>query len=292
MRSDLDRPCVVMVAPNGARRGKEDHPAIPLTPEELAADAAACAAAGATAIHLHARDASGAHTLDPDVCRRFLDAVREAVGERMVVQLTTEAVGRYTPEDQMRLMRELRPEAVSLAPRELAGDAEEPPPAVRSFLDWMAETGISPQYILYAPDEVARFQRWRERGLIPQPRPFVLFVLGRYLAEGESVEPRALLPFLERHPSDCPWAVCAFGREETACLLLAAMLGGHVRVGFENSLWHGNGGLAAGNAEKVEALVAGLRLAGRRLAGPDETRRLFADAAGGGDTAGQEGGGP
>lgn len=285
MRADLDRPCVVMVAPNGARRGKADHPAIPLTPEELAADARACADAGATAIHLHARDETGAHTLDPGICRRFLEAVREAVGHRMVVQLTTEAVGRYAPGDQMRLVRELRPDAVSLAPRELVGEAEDPPSEVRTFLDWLAETGISPQYILYTPEEVARFHRWRQAGVIPQARPFLLFVLGRYLAEGEVVEPRALLPYLERHDPDCPWAVCAFGREETACLLLAAMLGGHARVGFENSLWHGNGARAASNAEKVEALVAGLRLAGRRLASVDEARALFAEAAGRGGPA-------
>ncbi len=282
MSADLARPCVVMVAPNGARRRKSDHPAIPTTPEELAADAVACAQAGATAIHLHARDEQGAHTLDPSICRRFLEAVRETVGDRMVVQLTTEAVGRYGAGEQMRLVRELRPDAVSLAPRELVGEAEDPPSEVRTFLDWLAEEAISPQFILYTPGEVARFHEWRQRGLIPQAKPFVLFVLGRYLAEGESVEPRALLPFLERHDPACPWAVCAFGREETACLLSAAALGGHVRVGFENSLWHGSGEVARDNAAKVEALVAGLRLLGRKIAPIGETRALFVAAAAGG----------
>lgn len=281
MTSDLARPCVIMVAPNGARRQKSDHPATPISAAELAADARACAEAGATAIHIHARDAHGAHTLDPALCRTYLDAVQQASCGRLVVQLSTEASGRYSPTEQMRLVRELRPDAVSLALRELTGEAREPTAEVRGFLEWLVVEAISPQFILYSPDEVARFHQWRERGLIPQAEPFVLFVLGRSRAGDEGEEPRALLSFLRHHDPDCPWAVCAFGRAETASLLLAAALGGHVRVGFENSLWYGNGALAPDNAAKVEALVAGLRLMGRKIASHAETRRLFADAASG-----------
>lgn len=207
--------------------------------------------------------------------------MQQATGGRLMVQLLTEAVGRYSPMEQIRLVRELRPEAVSLAPRELIGEAAEPTAEVRAFLDWHVVEAISPQFIVYNPDEVARFHRWRERRLIPQAKPFVLLVLGRSGAKGESVAPRALLAFLERHDPDCPWAVCAFGREETACLLRAAALGGHVRVGFENSLCYGNGALVPDHAAKVEALVAGLRLMGRKLAAIPETRSLFGDAAAG-----------
>lgn len=270
-----------MVAPNGARRQKTDHPLVPLTPAEVAAEAVACADAGASAIHLHARDGNGAHTLDPAICRRFLDAVQAAVGTRMVVQLTTEAAGRYHPQAQMRLVRELRPEAVSIAPRELVGDAEQPSAEVRRFLDWLVEEGISPQYILYTPEEVRRFRAWHAQGLIPQAKPSLLLVLGRYLAPGEVVEPRALLPYLDHTDADWSWAVCAFGREETACLLVACGLGGHARVGFENSLWHGDGSVARSNAERVGAVVTGLRLEGRRLATSAEARALFAAAAAG-----------
>ena len=279
MAGDLDRPCLVMVAPNGARRRHADHPALPVTAEELARDAAACAAAGATALHMHLRDEEERHSLDPDRARVWLARVRQAVGSRMAIQLTTEAVGRYTPAEQMAFVRALRPEAVSLAPRELFGDGDEPDAEVRAFLAWLVETGISPQYILYTPEEVRHFHALRARGVIPQARPFVLFVLGRYLEADQRVSPTSLCAYLAAHDPACPWAVCAFGREETACLLAAAAMGGHVRVGFENSLLNGDGSPARDNAQRVATIVEGLGLMGRRPADPGETRALLAAAA-------------
>ncbi len=279
MQSELDRPCMVMVAPNGARRTRRDHPGLPLTAEELAREASACADAGATALHFHVRDEDGNHSLDPRLCREWLDRLKVAIEGRMVVQITTEAVGRHTPQEQMALVRDVRPEAVSIAPRELFGEGGEPDPETVDFLEWLREEGISPQFILYAPEEVERFHELRRAGRIPQKQPFLLFVLGRYLDPGQVVSPRLLNRFLAVHDRACPWAVCAFGREETACLLAAAAMGGHVRVGFENSLRHGNGAFARSNAERVQAIVAGLRLMGRRVAGLPDTRQLFRTAA-------------
>lgn len=264
MRPDLDRPCRIMVAPNGAQRTRDDHPRLPMTPFEVAADARECLEAGATAIHLHARDADGRHSLDPAIYRRYLDAVREAVGEAMMIQMTTEAVGRYAPQEQMEAVRGLRPEAVSLALRELVPNEAAEAEAGR-FFRWLEETGIAPQFILYDVDDVRRFHFLRDTEIIPGA-PEVLFVLGRYLGPGEAVEPRALLTYLRAHDEACPWTVCAFGREETACLALAVCLGGHVRVGFENSLYLGSGAAAPDNAAKVREVAKVLDLVGRTRA--------------------------
>ena len=65
--ADLEAPLVVAAAPNGARRTEADHPALPLGPDELAREAAACREAGATVPHLHVRDAAGRHSLDPEL---------------------------------------------------------------------------------------------------------------------------------------------------------------------------------------------------------------------------------
>ena len=262
MRPDLDRPCLIMVAPNGARRQKADHPALPLTPVEAAATAAACLDAGADAIHLHARDGKGRHTLARHIYESFILAVRRAVGERMLIQVTTEAVGRYAPEEQMEMVRKLRPEAVSLALREILPDGVHEG-AAAEFLAWVEKAGIAPQYILYTPEEVARFHALRRRGVVPGDAPSVLFVLGRYLEKGSVVEPRALLDFLAAHEGPGRWMVCAFGKEETACLATAASLGGDIRVGFENSFWLGNGDLAPSNEAKVDEIRSLLDSIGR-----------------------------
>ena len=263
MRADLDRPCRIMVAPNGARRTKTDHPALPMTPPELAATAAACLEAGADSIHLHARDGKGRHTLARHIYDSYLLAVRRAVGDRMTIQITTEAVGRYTAAEQMEAVRAIRPDAVSMALRELIPNEEATGPAAE-FLNWLERSAIEPQYILYDVEDVARFQELRKRGVIPGEEPSLLFVLGRYLAAGEVVEPRSLLEFLAAHDGSGRWMVCAFGKEETACLVTAACLGGDIRVGFENSLWLGDGSLAASNEAKVAEICRLVDSFGRR----------------------------
>jgi 3-keto-5-aminohexanoate cleavage enzyme len=270
-------PLVVMVAPNGARRTKADHPNLPITPAEIAREAERCCAAGATILHVHVRTDDGRHSLDPDLYRAAIDAVRQRLGERMVVQVTTEAGGRYGPAEQMAAVRAVRPEAVSIALAELIPDDAATDQA-GTFLEWLRYERIAPQYILYAPDEVARLQDLRGRGVIPQRRPFALFVLGRYAARTEA-QPPDLLPFLAAHDAECPWAVCAFGPREAGCTLTAAGLGGHVRVGFENNLWLADGGLAASNAQLVGQVAAGAKLLGREVADIRAARAFLAETA-------------
>ena len=268
--NDAGDPCLIMVAPNGARRTKADHPALPITPAELARTASQCLEAGAAAIHLHVRDRDGGHTLDTDAYRAALSAVRGAVGDRMICQVTTESVGLYGPDEQMAMVRELRPEAVSMAVRELVPDTGHEAEANR-FFAWMAAERIRPQFILYDRNDVRRFNELRQRGVIPDGSAFLLFVLGRY-TPGQQSEPRDLLPFLgDWDPSD-RWAMCAFGRREGVCALTAAALGGHSRVGFENNLTLSTGETAPHNAALVAEAVAAARQVKRSIADADAAR--------------------
>ncbi len=274
-------PMVLAVAPNGARKTKADHPAIPIAPAELAATAAAAQAAGAAMIHLHVRDAEEKHSLDVGAYREATAAVREAVGDRMVIQVTSEAVGMFTAQQQMAMVRELEPEAVSLAIRELVpegGEAE-----AKDFLTWLVGAGILPQYILYAPEDVARFGQLQDSGVVPPGPACLLFVLGRYTPGQRSV-PNDLLPYLsaiEAWPeaAKLPWAICAFGPKETACVTAAATLGGHARVGFENNLFLPSGAQARDNAELVAAGGAAAAAIGRPLADGATARRLMGAGA-------------
>ncbi len=123
--SEIDMlPLVVMCAPNGARLGKSDHASVPLTPAELADCAEQLLACGVSVLHLHVRDKLGRHTLDVQAYSEAMTAIRERVGDELILQVTTEAVGAYGRQQQMALVRELRPEAVSLALRELCPDQD------------------------------------------------------------------------------------------------------------------------------------------------------------------------
>ncbi len=265
------RRVMLMVAPNGARRTQQDHPALPLSAAEIAAAAAALAAAGASVLHLHVRDDDGRHTLDVDAYREAIAAVRKAVGRRLVVQVTTEAVGRYRPDEQMNLVRELRPEAVSLALRELVPDVAYDSDVAR-FFGWVVTEGIWPQYILYDEDDVRRFDLLRKRGVFADERPHCLLVLGRY-GENRQGDPRDLERLLAAADfTQFPWSACCFGQREHEAALAACAAGGHVRLGFENNLQLADGSTAGDNAELIAQFVAAIAGSPRRPATADEVR--------------------
>ncbi len=266
-------PFIVAVAPNGARKTKADHPALPMTADEIARDAAACHAAGAAMIHLHIRDKAGKHLLDAEAYRATTAAIRREAGPDLIVQITTESVGIYMPGYQMAMVRDAKPEACSVAIRELVPNAAAEHEAA-VFFAWMAAERVTPQYILYNADEVRRFADLRARGVIPPATPFVLYVLGRYSA-GQTSDPLDLAPFLAVAERDWHWSVCAFGAREGTVALTAAVLGGHSRVGFENNLLLGDGRVAPGNAALVEQACRNAAAIGRSRADGATARALL-----------------
>ena len=249
----------LMVAPTGARRSKADHPALPITDTEIIETARLCQDAGADGIHLHIRDTQGRHLLDAAHYRALLDRLNDEVPQ-MYLQVTSEAAGRYTATEQRAVMRDLRPAHVSVALREMVRDPEDWPEA-RYFYHWAYDSGVEIQHILYSPDDDRAFIAAYEKGLIPDQTHLMIFVLGSYATgsrDGVALE-NYLEPFAKRDDIAFDWMTCAFGSAETESLLQAVQLGGKMRVGFENSLWHQDGTLAKDNTERVRALVESLK---------------------------------
>jgi len=267
---------MIVAAPNGARRTQADHPALPISAAELADCAESLVEAGAAVLHLHVRDANAAHTLSVERYREAIEAIRERVGEQLVIQVTTEAVGRYRPDEQMNVVRELRPEAVSLSLRELCPRPEDEP-AAAAFFGWLVGEGIWPQYILYDAGDLERFDGLRRRGLFADEHPHCLLVLGRYAAE-QRADPAWLDPLLAAADVTCfPWTVCAFGPGEHAVARLAGERGGHVRLGFENNLELEDGRVAPDNAALVRQFASSIAGSPRQPATAAEVReRLLA----------------
>jgi uncharacterized protein (DUF849 family) len=263
-----------MSAPNGARRGKEDHEALPITPGELAACAESVSDAGASMLHLHVRDEDGRHSLDPDRYCASIRSIRDRVGDRLIIQITTEACGMYSPAQQMEAVRELKPEAVSLALKELCPDAESEPSAAE-FFAWLNAEDIMPQYILYNAEDVTRFTDLRQRGVILDAWPFVLLVLGRY-SDSLTGDPGLLEGYVEGLQQDVTWMVCCFGKTENLAVAEAARLHGHARVGFENNLTLPDGSVAPNNAALVQVAARIATAADRRVADADDVRQMLA----------------
>lgn len=267
------RPILIMAAINGARRTKADHPALPLSTGDIAAESLRCAAAGASAIHLHVRDADGRHSLDAGRYGEAMAEIRLQGGGDLILQVTTEAVGIYRPAEQMALVRTLRPEAFSVAVRELFSDPALAGEAA-SFLGASAGDGVAVQYILYDAEDVRRFDHLMETGAIPRANAAQLFVLGRY-GDGPPSTPASILGFLAARRHALDWSICAFGPSESACCMAAALLGGDVRMGFENNLHLPDGQMASDNAHLVAHFIGAARALGlRTLALPEARERL------------------
>lgn len=252
----------LMVAPNGARLQPADHPALPVTIEGTVATALACQAAGADGLHAHIRDDKGGHLLDAPRYHALLAALHTA-GCELFVQVTTEAVGCYRPDEQRAVAEALAPTAISVALREMC--AEPDPDAIARFYRGMHARGVSLQHILYSPDDVLRLATLVDAGTIPADDLQCLFVLGGH-GPDDSASPSLLDGFLEAREKALgsrvlDWAVCAFGVEETDCLLAAHAAGGKLRVGFENNRLHPDGRRARDNAERVADVADRLRQA-------------------------------
>jgi len=259
-----DLPVALAVAPNGGRRTTADHPALPTTPAALARCAARAAEAGAAMIHLHVRDARGRHVLDPAASAEADAAVRAAVGPEMVIQQTSESLGRYSPAEQRAAVMATRSEAVSLALRELVPDATEEA-AFGDLIAALLARDCVPQIILYDAQDLSRLRGLLARGVLPVADVPVLVALGRYDG-GTGARPRMLLPLLEAGLSAFGhWTVCAFGPQETRTVVAGALMGGHVRVGFENNLHLPDGSIAADNADLVAATAKALAALGLPL---------------------------
>jgi 3-keto-5-aminohexanoate cleavage enzyme len=247
----------LMVAPTGVRRGKADHPALPITIAEIVETAVVCHAAGAAAIHAHVRDADGLHSLDPGLYSELLAQLADSV-PAVLVQVTTESGGRFSPADQLATVMALGHGHISVGLREMVPDANAEAHA-RDFYGFCAEAEIHVQHILYEAGEIARLADLHRRGIVPRIDE-VMFPLGRYSVDQTST-PEDLPPFLDAMETSpevgqVPWMVCAFGARETDCMAQAFGAGGKARVGFENNLYMADGSLARDNAARVAEVAA------------------------------------
>ena len=243
---------IIAAAPNGARLGRQDHPALPLSTPEIVQACEACVDEGATMLHLHVRDRAGRHILDSAAARDLVRAVKARTGDKALIQTTTEAVGHYAASEQMDFLKTCRPEAASLAWREISRpDLSDRQRAY--LLAWCRTERIALQYILYDAQDVISLKASIDAGIVPEARPHVLYVIGRYQT-AEPADGRAVAEFIATGFMPGSWMVCAFGAAGYQALTAAALLGGHVRTGFENSLVLANGNIAADNGAMVGSI--------------------------------------
>jgi len=243
----------LMVAPNGARPMKKDHSRVPVTIDEIVQTAKACFDVGAGGIHFHLRDNDGQHILNSEMCLKALEKLQVNV-PNMHLQVTTEAVGRYSPEEMRKLAYEVIPPGLSIGIREMIPTRSPSEQDIKLY-KYLTESGTKIQHICYEPEDIDLLSELLDRSNISKDGTWCLFVIGHY--SGITSDPKKIPLFIKKlklNNFNADWAVCAFGKEEFSCLELSLKLGGKVRVGFENSMYLPNGDIAADNETKVDVI--------------------------------------
>tara|TARA_B100000427_G_scaffold152018_1_gene126672 strand:- start:824 stop:1612 length:789 start_codon:yes stop_codon:yes gene_type:complete len=242
----------LMVAPNGARPMKRDHPEVPVSVSEIVKTGKACFDSGAEAIHFHIRDKNGQHVLDSGLCKEALNELNKLV-PKMHLQITTEAVGKYSPEEMRKLAYEVMPPGISIGIREMI-PSRKPTIEDVNLYQKLTEAKTKIQHICYEPEDVDLLSSLLDKAKISKNKTWCMFVIGHYT--GKVSNPKNIFPFIEKlnkNNINADWAVCAFDKEEISCLKMAIKLGGKIRVGFENSLLMPDGSIAPNNETKVKA---------------------------------------
>jgi 3-keto-5-aminohexanoate cleavage enzyme len=263
---------IITVAPTGNVPTKEMNPRLPVTPEGIGETAVRCREEGASLIHIHARDANAAPTLDPDV----FEAIHHHISERtdLIVQVSTGGRAGMDTEARAAAVRQLRPEMASLT----TGSMNFPDRVYANPFDLveylaraMMEAGTKPEMEVFEPGMIANALMLADGGLALPPLHFN-FVLG---SRGSlPATPKNLLFLSESIPPDATWTVSGIGRWQLPMAMLAIVMGGHVRVGLEDSLYYRKGELASN--EQLVARVARIAVElGRPVATPDEARVIL-----------------
>jgi 3-keto-5-aminohexanoate cleavage enzyme len=248
------------------------NPHLPVTPEEITESAVRCRKAGASLIHVHARDPKGEPTLDPQVFARIHGLISERTN--LIVQVSTGGRAGMDPEARAAAVRLIRPEMASLTtgsmnfPDRVYANSFE---LIELLARTMKEAGTKPEMEIFEPGMIASAEALVAQGLATEPLHFG-FVLG---SRGSlPATAKNLLYLSETIPPGSTWTVAGIGRWQLPMAVLAIAMGGHVRVGLEDNLYYRKGQLATN--EQLVARVARIAAeAGRTVASPEEARRIL-----------------
>ena len=294
---------IISCAVTGSAHVPSMSDALPLTPQQIADQSIAAAEAGAAILHLHARvPEDGRPTGDPDVYARFLPVIRQATDA--VINITTGGAVTMTVAERLAAAARFKPEVASLnmgsinfaffpaAARIKSWKHPWEEPYVKNsddyifrntfrdiayILETMADAGTRFEHECYDVGHLYTLAHFLDRGLV-KPGFFVQMVFGILGGIGADLDN---LMFMKQTcdrlfgKGSYQWSVLAAGRHQMPFLTQAALLGGHVRVGLEDSLFIERGVLAASNAQQVEKIRRILAEMGHEAATPAEAREML-----------------
>jgi 3-keto-5-aminohexanoate cleavage enzyme len=275
----MARKVMITVAVSGSRPTKEMNPAVPYTPSEIIDAALESYRAGAAIVHVHVRDPkTGVPVYRADLYKEVLEGIRSKCD--MIVNLTTSGLFLAGEKEEEGIARRLQP--VLLKPELCSFDLGSmnfhdrvfvnPPNWAEAATRSMRENGVKPEIEVFDVGHIYQALDLIKRGLIDPPPYFQLCMGVRW---GMEATPENLVFMKSKLPSGVLWSALGVARAQLPMITMAILMGGNVRVGFEDNLFLKQGVLAASNAQLVEMAKDMVERLGYEAANPGEARRIL-----------------
>lgn len=281
---------IITVAVTGSFDTKEKQVNLPVTPQEIVQAAIECYQEGASVVHVHVRDPETRKpSMELSLYREVLETIQNHCG--MIVNLTTGIGARIvftaeekeqagdslytTPERRTRHVAELKPEMCSLDigtinfHRWIMANTF---PDVERMAEIILKSGAKPELEIFDTGHIDIARHMVEMNLITG-NPHFQLCMG--IPGGISATPKNLLHLKESLPLGSTWSVLGVGAAQFPMITLGIVLGGHIRVGFEDNLYISKRVLAKSNAEEVRKAVMIARALDREIATPSEAREIL-----------------
>ena len=261
---------IITCAITGAETTTASQPNVPITPKQQGEAAEKAIEAGASVIHLHVRNDDGTPSQQVD---RFQEAILE-IKKRVkdaIIQISTGGAVGEAPEKRLAPLK-LKPEMASLNLGSLNFGEDvfiNYPKDIELLARGIKEHSIIPEIEIYEMGMLETVLKYAKKDLIAAPF-HVQFVLG--VPGGMSGEVRNLVHLIGGLPPQSTWGVAGVGRYQLPLATHAILMGGHVRVGFEDNIYYSKGVLALSNAELVARVSRLAGELGRGIATPAEAR--------------------
>ena len=281
----LEDPVIITCAISGALANRDQCPAIPYTPAEYAAEARRIVDEGGVMIHVHARRPDGTPSPAIEDFRAITEAIRAEVGDDVIVNYSTGAVG-VSVDQRVAYLRALRPEVAALnmgsmnyakySPRRrdfvFKAVFANPFDEIIALLRAMNEHGVKPEHECFDTGHVGSLAPLVDMGLL-RPPLHVSFVMG--VVGGIPATARNLAAMADNLPAGAHWGVIGVSRAQWMLVAAALTLGGSIRVGLEDNLYLPDGTMARSNGDLVAKARQMTLDVGRRPATVAEARMLL-----------------
>jgi len=281
----LENLIITAAITGGEYVSRKDTPYVPKTVDEVVEEVVKSVEAGASIVHLHAKnpETGEAYSGDPNpVLKEYIERIRERID--VVINVTTGG-GRVgnPPEVWDRLVKEkcrLGEEMMSLNMGTINRWADHPTgdvflntvPMIERWCGYMREAGVKPEHEVYDTGMINTCRQIAEKKIVPEPLHIQFVMVGR---TGFLPTMKSLVYSLDQIPLTWTWSVCALGRNEIPMCTAAMIQGGHVRVGFEDNIFLRKGELAKSNVDLVKKMANISKELDRPIADPSETRKIL-----------------